>query len=98
MESIRGEVTGKKLGAAGETPSAPSQSTREPEQLQRIIRKKDLPDFVGLKRTAIDDAIRRGDFPKPIQLGPRAVGWTHQDLLRWQAEKIAQRDRANRNT
>jgi prophage regulatory protein len=88
MESIRGEVTGKKQGAAD-----------EPGQLQRIIRKKDLPDYVGLKRTAIDDAIKRGDFPKPIQLGPRAVGWTEEDLLRWQAKKIAQRDLANnRNT
>lgn len=82
MERIRKEVTGKKRGEVG-----------EPGPLQRIVRKKDLPEFVGLKRTAVDDAIKAGTFPRPIRLGPRAVGWTELDIAAWQAERIAERDR-----
>jgi prophage regulatory protein len=61
----------------------------EPE---RIIRKKELPKFTGLQRTAIDDLIRVGSFPKPIPLGERSVGWLESEVLEWQASRIAKRD------
>jgi prophage regulatory protein len=73
-------------------------STRRVEgggfMLNRIIRKKQLADFVGLRRTAVDDAIKRGDFPRPIKIGPRAVGWLEEDIAQWQHGLIAKRDEA----
>jgi prophage regulatory protein len=57
--------------------------------LQRIVRKKDLPQYVGLKRTAIDDLIKAGTFPKPIKLSERARGWTQESLISWQQQRIA---------
>jgi prophage regulatory protein len=58
-------------------------------RLQRIVRKSQLPDYVGLRRTAIDDLMASGAFPKPVKLGLRAVGWTEESLIRWQQERIA---------
>jgi prophage regulatory protein len=61
--------------------------------LKRILRKKQLTDFTGLQRTALDDLIARGQFPKPIRLGERSVGWLEEEIAEWQAGRIAQRDR-----
>jgi hypothetical protein len=41
-------------------------SPRGQPTLQRILRKHDLVHFTGLKRTAIDEAIKNGEFPKPV--------------------------------
>lgn len=59
----------------------------------RILRRKDLPGYVGLQRTAIDDAIRAGRFPAPIKVGVRAVGWIESEIVEWQQNRIAERDR-----
>ncbi|HLH98718.1 MAG TPA: AlpA family phage regulatory protein [Xanthobacteraceae bacterium] len=58
-------------------------------RLERIIRKRDLPQYTGLRPTAIDDAIAAGRFPRPIKLGLRAVGWRECDLLEWQLAGLA---------
>jgi prophage regulatory protein len=62
-------------------------------ELNRILRKKNLPQFTGLQRTAIDDLTRVGSFPKPIPLGKRSVGWLESELLDWQRARVAERDR-----
>jgi prophage regulatory protein len=67
--------------------------TTDLNELNRIIRKKDLPKFTGLQRTTIDDLIRIGSFPKPIPLGKRSVGWLESELLDWQRARVAERDR-----
>ncbi len=66
------------------------------ELLHRIIRKKKLAEFTGLQRTAIDDLIREGLFPKPIKLGVRSIGWLEKDINDWQAARIAERDDPSR--
>ena len=62
--------------------------------LHRIIRLRDLPDYVGLKRTQIDQLIIRGEFPKPIKLNDagRAKGWLEHEIVAWQQARIAARD------
>jgi prophage regulatory protein len=64
-------------------------SDREVDMLQ-IIRRKDLPDRIGLKRTAIDELIRTdATFPRPIKIGPRkrAVGFFSDEIDRWLESK-----------
>jgi prophage regulatory protein len=74
------------------SPLAPAKRT-DLTELNRIIRKKELPNFTGLQRTTIDDLIRVGSFPKPIPLGKRSVGWLESELLDWQRARVAGRDR-----
>ena len=63
--------------------------------LQRIIRLADLPTYCGLKRTQIDTLIATGQFPRPVKLSARRKGWIEAELIAWQQERIAQRDRHN---
>lgn len=60
-------------------------------KLQRIIRQDELPDFVGIKRTAIAEQIKAEKFPKPVKLldSGYAVGWLEQDIINWQQGRIA---------
>lgn len=67
-------------------------------QLQRVYRLRDLPAFVGLRRTQIAELIKTGEFPTPIPLSDsgRAVAWLEADLIAWQAARCAKRERAAR--
>ncbi len=48
-----------------------------------ILRLKDLQHRVPLSRSAIYAKISAGEFPAPISLGPRAVGWLSDDIDKW---------------
>lgn len=65
-------------------PSAPY----EPRQPIRILRLPEVIDRVGLKRAAIYQYVARGQFPKQINLGPRAVGWLEHEVDAWVAARI----------
>ena len=50
-----------------------------------------LPDVMartGLKRSTIYDKMGKGEFPLPINLGPRAVGWIADEVLDWIQDRI----------
>lgn len=65
------------------------------EQLQSvraILRRRQVEHRTGLARSTIYAAIAVGDFPIPIKLGRRAVGWLESDVDAWLAKRIAERD------
>jgi prophage regulatory protein len=43
----------------------------------------------GLSRASIYAKIAAGEFPAPISLGARAVGWIDNDISTWMAARIA---------
>ena len=61
--------------------------------LHKIIRFADLQQFTGLRRTQIDELIKIGNFPRPVKLSFRRKGWLETELIAWQQERIAQRDK-----
>ncbi|MBR1151554.1 AlpA family phage regulatory protein [Bradyrhizobium sp. JYMT SZCCT0428] len=65
-----------------------------PNSLNRMYRWRDLPPFVGLRKTAIEELIKAGEFPKPVPLSNsgRAVAWLEADLIAWQTARIAVRN------
>jgi prophage regulatory protein len=65
---------------------------REHSTPVEIIRPKDLQKFTGLRSTARDDAVARGDLPRPVAVGERAVGFLASEIAAWQRRKIAERD------
>ena len=58
----------------------------------RVIKLKDVIDTTGLSKSSIYAYMARGDFPKPIQLGPRAVAWIEEEVQAWLFEKVAHRN------
>jgi prophage regulatory protein len=61
---------------------------------RRVLRLPEVLDRTGRRRTALLDAVRRGDFPRPIHIGPRAIGFIEAEVEQWIAARIAERDAA----
>ena len=50
---------------------------------QRILRLADVTARVGLRKSAIYKMIREGEFPKPVKLTGKAVGWRAREVDDW---------------
>ena len=48
-----------------------------------ILRLHQVKARTGLSRSSIYHRISEGSFPKPINLGGRAVGWLEADIEAW---------------
>lgn len=48
-----------------------------------ILRRPDVEAVTGLSRSTIYKWMNEGSFPKPVKLGPRAVGWREADINDW---------------
>jgi prophage regulatory protein len=57
-----------------------------------ILRRPELCRLVGLGYTTIHRMIRAGDFPSPIPLGPKAVGWRSDEVQEWIDARTCARD------
>jgi prophage regulatory protein len=49
----------------------------------KINRLYQVKEITGLSRSTIYLRIKNGEFPKPISLGGRAVGWLERDIQAW---------------
>jgi prophage regulatory protein len=47
----------------------------------------------GQSRSTIYDKVQRGEFPAPVKLGERAVGWVEAEVEAWVKDRIEARDR-----
>jgi prophage regulatory protein len=54
-----------------------------------ILRLPDVKARTGLSRSTIYLRVAAGSFPRPVQLGARAVGWVEADVEGWIAKQIA---------
>jgi len=54
----------------------------------QILRLLEVKETVKLSRSTIYLRISKGEFPAPISLGGRAVGWLEQDIQNWLNERI----------
>ena len=53
----------------------------------RLLRREEVQERVGLTRTTIYRLMREGAFPVPIRIGPRAVRWPASELEQWLASR-----------
>ena len=53
------------------------------EMSDRIHRLPSALDITGMCRTSLYNALADKDFPEPVRLGKRAVGWLESDLMAW---------------
>ena len=57
-----------------------------------ILRRKQVENRTGLSRSTIYLRIQEGTFPRPINLGARAVGWLENEIEAWLASCLENRD------
>ena len=55
----------------------------------RIVRLPAVQARTGLGRSTIYVRLAEGSFPKPVQLGARAVGWIESEVDEWIRQRIA---------
>jgi prophage regulatory protein len=60
----------------------------------RILRFPDVVTKTGLSKSAIYGRIRSSEFPVPVPLGPRAVGFVEQEINEW-LERLIRRSRVH---
>ena len=48
-----------------------------------IIRRREVSQRTGLPKSSLYSLMNRGEFPAPVRLGPRAVGWYEDAVDQW---------------
>jgi prophage regulatory protein len=54
-----------------------------------FLRLPQVRQRIGLSRSSLYAKIQLGEFPAPVNLGARAVGWVESEVDRWIADRIA---------
>ena len=58
--------------------------------MNRLIRLPVVLSITGWSRSSLYAAIKRGEFPRQIPIGTRAVAWLEQDVQDWLTRKVEQ--------
>lgn len=58
-----------------------------------ILRLPAVKQKTGQSRSTIYDKVQRGEFPAPVKIGERAVGWVEAEVDSWVKDLIEARDR-----
>lgn len=58
------------------------------QQIDRMLRRKEVEQITGRSRSSIYDGIATGTFPKPVKIGARAVAWPESVIRAWIAERM----------
>ena len=61
-------------------------------QSPQIVKRPEVEAATGLSRSSLYRLAAAGQFPRPIQLGPRAVGWLQSEISAWIEQRTAERD------
>ena len=56
---------------------------------ESILRLPAVKQRTGQSRSTIYAKLARGEFPAPISLGPRAVGWLESEVSAWIEQRIS---------
>ena len=54
----------------------------------KILRRKQVEARTGLSRSTIYQRVADGNFPKPVNLGARAVGWIEAEVDTWLSAQV----------
>lgn len=58
-----------------------------------ILRLPAVKKKTGQSRSTIYEKVQRGEFPAPVKIGERAVGWVEAEVDSWVETLIEARDR-----
>jgi len=50
---------------------------------RRVMRRPEVERVTGISRSTLYEMIKSGEFPKPMRLGKRAVGWPETVVSDW---------------
>lgn len=59
--------------------------------IDSVLKLPDVQRTTGLSRSSIYAFVSKGEFPKPIPLGARSVGWLSSEVDGWIKSRISER-------
>lgn len=62
--------------------------------MHKFMRRPQVEAATGLPTSTLYELISKGQFPRPIRLGERAVAWLEADVVAWQRQRLAESGRA----
>ncbi len=63
--------------------------------IKRMYRLPEVITITGLSRSSIYLRMSTNEFPKPIKIGRRAVGWTEDSIITWQSTIMEANDESS---
>ena len=51
--------------------------------MRKILKIRDVVLVTGMCKTLVYRKMKEGDFPKPVRLSERSVGWREEDVDEW---------------
>ena len=57
--------------------------------METLLRLPEVERATGLKRSAIYARIASNEFPKPVRLTARTVGWLESEITDWINQRVA---------
>jgi predicted DNA-binding transcriptional regulator AlpA len=71
----------------------------EKRRHRRLLRRRQVLELVNMGRSALKEAVARGDFPVPIVLFEhgRMLMWDESEILAWLDARFAARDKVERD-
>ena len=60
--------------------------------IKKIYRLPEVMNMTGLSRSSIYLRVSTDEFPKPVKIGRRAVGWPEDSIIAWQAKMMEAQD------
>lgn len=73
----------KRIGVGFSKEALDQSDTPKRGKHPRLIRLPEVMDRVGLRRTAVYERVKAGEFPKPRSLGPRCSVWVEAEVDAW---------------
>jgi len=67
----------------------PEQPHALPAVEHRILRLDEVQAKTGFKRAHLYTLMQKGEFPKTVRLGVRAMGWNSVEVEQWVRERLA---------
>lgn len=67
-------------------------SVEVPQPQRHIMRRDEVEQKTGFKRSHIYNLMKEGKFPKAKRVGLRAVGWDSLEVEHWIAERLSQQE------
>lgn len=53
-----------------------------------ILRKRQVEEMTGRSYSSLRRDMAAGEFPRPVQIGPRAIGWRAGEVQSWLASRV----------
>ena len=60
--------------------------------IKKMYRLPEVMNMTGLSRSSIYLRVSTDEFPKPVKIGRRAVGWPEDTIIAWQAKLMEAQD------